>query len=164
MSAAEGYTCSASATSTSCSRARFRPTPPLPTSRHCVPTRATARSASLRTPGVRSTTACSSARINATATASKSAWRTRSASPRTTAADCATSLWNSYDDTNFWGPSSFDRTHVLSVYYIYDLPFWRDPTSLMKNLLGGWQISGVQLLPYGHAVLNHADERHCRRW
>ena len=69
-------------------------------------------------------------------------------------------LWNTYDDSNFWGPSSFDRTHVLSVYYIYDLPFWRDPTSLMKNLLGGWQISGLELLPHGHAVLDHPNQRH----
>ena len=58
-------------------------------------------------------------------------------------------LWNTRDDSNFWGPSSFDRTHVLSVYYIYDLPFWRDPTSLMKNLLGGWQISGSSFFRTG---------------
>ncbi len=38
-------------------------------------------------------------------------------------------LWNTYDDTNFWGPSSFDRRHVLVVYYIYDLPFWREPNN-----------------------------------
>ena len=74
-------------------------------------------------------------------------------------------LWNTYDDTNFWGPSSYDRTHVLSIYYIYDLPFWRDPTSLMKNLLGGWQISGSSFFRTGHPVLNHADQRYrgCRR-
>ncbi len=58
-------------------------------------------------------------------------------------------LWNTYDDSNFWGPSSYDRTHVLSVYYIYDLPFWRDPTSLMKNLLGNWQISGSSFFRTG---------------
>ena len=58
-------------------------------------------------------------------------------------------LWNTYDDTNFWGPSGFDRRHVLSVYYIYDLPFWKDPTSLMKNLLGGWQISGASFFRSG---------------
>ena len=38
---------------------------------------------------------------------------------------------------------------MLSVYYIYDLPFWRDPTSLMKNLLGGWQISGSSFFRTG---------------
>jgi hypothetical protein len=51
-------------------------------------------------------------------------------------------LWNSYDDANFWGLSSYDRTHVAVVSYIWDLPFWRDQSTLMRNLLGGWQISG----------------------
>jgi hypothetical protein len=58
-------------------------------------------------------------------------------------------LWNSYDDTIFWGASSFDRTHVLVVSYIYDLPFWRDQTTLMRNLLGGWQISGASFFRSG---------------
>jgi hypothetical protein len=58
-------------------------------------------------------------------------------------------LWNSYDDTNFWGASSFDRTHVLVVSYIYDVPFWREQDTLMKNLLGGWQISGASFFRSG---------------
>ena len=35
-------------------------------------------------------------------------------------------VWNTYDDSFYWGPSNFDRRHVLNVYYIYDLPFWKD--------------------------------------
>ncbi len=58
-------------------------------------------------------------------------------------------LWNSYDDSNFWGPSSFDRRHVFVLSYIYDLPFWQSPDTLMKNLLGGWQISGATFLRKG---------------
>jgi hypothetical protein len=58
-------------------------------------------------------------------------------------------LWNSYDDTNYWGPSSFDRKHVLSVYYIYDLPFWREGGSPLKSVLGGWQISGATFIRSG---------------
>ena len=42
------------------------------------------------------------------------------------ASDKRNILWNTYDDTNYWGPSSFDRRHVFDVYYIYDLPFWRE--------------------------------------
>jgi len=38
---------------------------------------------------------------------------------------------------------------VLSVYYIYDLPFWREQDTLMKNLLGGWQISGSSFFRTG---------------
>src|SRR5204863_824056 len=52
-------------------------------------------------------------------------------------------VWNTYDDTGFWGPSSFDRRHVLNVYYIYDLPFWKDQSTALKNALGGWQVSGA---------------------
>lgn len=51
-------------------------------------------------------------------------------------------VWNTYDDSNFYGASSFDRRHVFNFYYIYDLPFYREQDTLMKNMLGGWQISG----------------------
>ena len=58
-------------------------------------------------------------------------------------------IFNSYDDGSYWGPSSYDRRHVLTFHYIYDLPFWRDERSLVKNLLGGWQISGATFLRTG---------------
>jgi hypothetical protein len=58
-------------------------------------------------------------------------------------------LWDSYDEANFWGLSSYDRTHALVVSYIYDLPFWRDQSTLLHNLLGGWQISGATFIQSG---------------
>jgi len=58
-------------------------------------------------------------------------------------------LWNTYDDTNFWGPSSYDRRHVFNVYYIYDLPFLREQNTLLSNLLGGWQVSGAAFFRSG---------------
>lgn len=58
-------------------------------------------------------------------------------------------IWNTYDDSGYWGPSNFDRRHVLNFYYIYDLPFWRDQTTLLSNLLGGWQISGATFFRTG---------------
>jgi hypothetical protein len=58
-------------------------------------------------------------------------------------------VWNPSDDGNFWGPSSHDRTHALVVSYIYDLPFWKDQSTLMHNLLGGWQISGATFVQSG---------------
>src|SRR2546425_9333618 len=51
-------------------------------------------------------------------------------------------VFNTYDDGSYWGPSSYDRRHVLGFHYIYDLPFWRDQQSPLKNLVGGWQVSG----------------------
>ena len=70
-----------------------------------------------------------------------------------------TVLWNTYDDTNMWGASDFDRRHVASVYYIYDLPFWRDQSTMMRNLLGGWQVSGATFFRTGtpFAVLRGND-------
>ena len=65
------------------------------------------------------------------------------------ASDKRNVLWNTYDDTIFQGNSSFDRRHVVGVSYIYDLPFWRDQTTLMRNLLGGWQISGASFFRTG---------------
>jgi hypothetical protein len=58
-------------------------------------------------------------------------------------------LFNTYDDSAFWGSSTFDRRHVMNFYYIYDLPWWRDQDSTLKNLLGGWQISGATFLRTG---------------
>lgn len=68
-------------------------------------------------------------------------------------------MWNTYDDTIYWGPSDYDRRHVLSVYYIYDLPFWRDQSTLLRNLLGGWQISGASFFRTGtpFSVLRNND-------
>ena len=65
------------------------------------------------------------------------------------ASDKRNVLWNTYDDTIFRGNSSFDRRHVVGVSYIYDLPFWRDQTTLLRNLLGGWQISGASFFRTG---------------
>jgi hypothetical protein len=58
-------------------------------------------------------------------------------------------LWNTYDDTAYWGTSEWDRRHNFNFYYIYDLPFWREQDTLLKNLLGGWQISGATFLRSG---------------
>jgi hypothetical protein len=59
------------------------------------------------------------------------------------ASDKRNVVWNTYDDSSFWGPSNFDRRHVLNVYYIYDLPFWKEQDTALKNALGGWQVSGA---------------------
>jgi hypothetical protein len=59
-------------------------------------------------------------------------------------------VWNTFDDTNYWGYSNFDRRHVLNFYYIYDLPFFKEQDTLLKNLAGGWQISGATFYRTGN--------------
>jgi hypothetical protein len=69
-------------------------------------------------------------------------------------------LWNTYDDTIYEGPSNFDRTHVLVLQYIYDLPFWKSPTNLIQNILGGWQISGATFMRTGTPfTITRSDDR-----
>jgi hypothetical protein len=69
-------------------------------------------------------------------------------------------LWDPYDDTIYEGPSNFDRRHALSLYYIYDLPFWREPTNLLQNILGGWQISGAAFMRTGTPfTITRGDDR-----
>ena len=67
-------------------------------------------------------------------------------------------LWNTYDDTGYIGArrASIAATW-LNIYYIYDLPFFRDQDTLLGKLLGGWQISGATFFRDRHAVLDHAD-------
>ena len=65
------------------------------------------------------------------------------------ASDKRNVVWNTYDDSGFWGPSNFDRRHVLNVYYIYDLPFGKDQNTMLSNILGGWQVSGATFFRTG---------------
>jgi hypothetical protein len=59
-------------------------------------------------------------------------------------------LFNAYDDSGYWGNSSFDRRHVFNFYYIYDLPFFqKELTSLKGRIFGGWQISGATFMRTG---------------
>jgi Carboxypeptidase regulatory-like domain len=42
------------------------------------------------------------------------------------------------------GPSSYDRTHVAFVNFVYQLPIFRTTSNrLLKSTLGGWQLSGI---------------------
>jgi hypothetical protein len=65
------------------------------------------------------------------------------------ASDKRNVLFNTFDDSGYWGPSSFDRRHVFTFYYIYDLPFFQGDTSLTSRVLGGWQISGSTFMRTG---------------
>lgn len=74
--------------------------------------------------------------------------------------DDASNVWGSgggsVDDTNLkrWkGTSDLNRTHVLVMNYIYDLPFFKkSPNRLMKGTLGGWRVSGITSFFTGQPV------------
>jgi hypothetical protein len=50
---------------------------------------------------------------------------------------------NAYDAHNLWGPSDFDTRHVLVLNLIYELPIFRNGSTLVGKTLGGWQVTSV---------------------
>ncbi len=56
---------------------------------------------------------------------------------------------NAYDTSNLWGPASYDRRHVMVLNAIYELPIFRDKSTLMGKLLGGWTITAVSQMQTG---------------
>jgi hypothetical protein len=45
-------------------------------------------------------------------------------------------VWN-------YGLASFDRTHVFTINYVYDLPGLRVGNGLARQVFNGWQVSGI---------------------
>jgi len=56
---------------------------------------------------------------------------------------------NAFDTSNLWGPANYDRHHVLVLNAIYELPFYKDKSSLIGKLLGGWTITAVSQMQTG---------------
>ncbi|HEY2932726.1 MAG TPA: carboxypeptidase regulatory-like domain-containing protein [Acidobacteriota bacterium] len=56
---------------------------------------------------------------------------------------------NAFDASNLWGPADYDRRHVMAVGLHYELPFYRDPSTLAGKLLGGWRITAVSQFQTG---------------
>lgn len=56
---------------------------------------------------------------------------------------------NAFDVSNLWGPSTFDRRHVLVLNAVYQLPFFKDKSTLAGKLLGGWTLSAISQFQTG---------------
>jgi hypothetical protein len=57
--------------------------------------------------------------------------------------DRVTAPQNSYNIKHDYGLASLDRRHVLSINYVYELPFFRKQNGFAGKVLGGWQASGI---------------------
>ena len=55
----------------------------------------------------------------------------------------STAPQDTYHLNNEYSRAVFDRRHVLSVNYIYELPFHEKQEGAVGKLLGGWQLSGI---------------------
>ncbi len=55
-----------------------------------------------------------------------------------------TGIGYAYDRRREYGPASFDRTHIATVDFVYEMPFFsHNSQRAVKTLLGGWQINGI---------------------
>jgi hypothetical protein len=63
--------------------------------------------------------------------------------------DNAVAPVNAYFDRMERALSSFDRTHVLVLSYVYELPLFRNSTGVTKKAFGGWQVSGISRFESG---------------
>ena len=52
-----------------------------------------------------------------------------------------------------------DRRHIFTANYVYEIPFLKDsPNSLLKAVLGGWQIAGITAINSGQPVSAYLGE------
>ncbi len=52
------------------------------------------------------------------------------------------SIQYAFNRTRDWAPAGFDRTHVFTFDYVYELPTY-NRNGFTKSVLGGWQVSGI---------------------
>jgi hypothetical protein len=50
---------------------------------------------------------------------------------------------NPYDIHSEHSSASLDRRHILTINYVYELPFFREQSGVIGHILGGWQLSGI---------------------
>jgi hypothetical protein len=56
---------------------------------------------------------------------------------------------NSYSIQDEYGRANFDRRHILTMNYVYELPWYREQRDFTGKLLGGWQMSGIMTFQTG---------------
>jgi hypothetical protein len=72
---------------------------------------------------------------------------------RDNASDKRNIMFDAFDDSGYWSVSDNDRTHLFNFHYVWELPFWRNQDTLVKKLLGGWQVSGITYYQSGRPLV-----------
>jgi hypothetical protein len=61
-------------------------------------------------------------------------------------------LSNSYDPTYDNGTAGFDRRHIASANFDYNIPIFQHSTGIARTVLGGWTISGIGAMMSGNPM------------
>jgi hypothetical protein len=59
---------------------------------------------------------------------------------------------NAFDTSALWGPSEYDRRHVVVLNAIYELPIFKNRSGLTRKLFGGWTLTAVSQMQTGVPV------------
>jgi hypothetical protein len=59
---------------------------------------------------------------------------------------------NTYDTRSEYGRAILDRTHVLKINFIYEIPFFQKQQGFVGKVLGGWQTSSIIAYQTGIAL------------
>ncbi len=58
--------------------------------------------------------------------------------------DRSSAAQNSYNwHEGEYGPAQYDRTHVVTLNYVYTIPFFKNSKGLTRLALAGWELSGI---------------------
>ncbi|MGH9534317.1 MAG: carboxypeptidase regulatory-like domain-containing protein [Terriglobales bacterium] len=66
--------------------------------------------------------------------------------------DRSNAPYDSYDIGLEYGPANFQRSQVLALSYIYQLPFLRAGHGWVSTAFGGWEVSGITTIESGLPV------------
>ncbi len=56
---------------------------------------------------------------------------------------------DTYNTSNLYGPSEYDARHMLVFNYVWAIPIFRNQSTLMGKIAGGWRIAGVSQFQTG---------------
>lgn len=56
---------------------------------------------------------------------------------------------NSYDLERNYATSNFDETHIFAASYVYDLPSLSHHNAFVRDVVGGWELSGITSIHSG---------------
>jgi len=63
-----------------------------------------------------------------------------------------TAIGYSYDRRRDYARAGFDRTHVVSIDYIYDLPSFAKSNAVLKHVVNGWELGGITRFDSGTPI------------
>ncbi|HEY2015424.1 MAG TPA: TonB-dependent receptor, partial [Bryobacteraceae bacterium] len=66
---------------------------------------------------------------------------------------------DTYNAHNLWATSALDVRHILTINYLYELPFFHNQNNFAGKVLGGWQLSGITQFQTGTpcAIVSNND-------